>query len=224
MEGYRKILWKPKAGVNLGLKRYCNHKTSENISKRSLFPYCCFSSFLWFPLCWGFYWLPGFGTMSQCQSQPPSLHYFIQAKFPDWEWHLSPKSVFQGKMAWLPLIGSGTHIWCNQVGQVTSVTLESWQLEVCACGWWQALLREVCGLSRPSRPSLLKVDKNLIITESIELGSQLNVGMRDMEKLEMTLRVLCWGTKRTIELVNSGGWGSLWKNNVMKRSFMSRKT
>lgn len=37
---------------------------------------------------------------------------------------------------------------------------------------------------------LLKVAKNLIIIESIELGDQLNMGMREEEKLERTHRVL----------------------------------
>ena len=58
------------------------------------------------------------------------------------------------------------------------------------------MLREACGLSRHSKPCLLEVDKNLIITESTELGDQLNVGVRGKEKWEMTLRVLCWGRKR----------------------------
>ena len=37
---------------------------------------------------------------------------------------------------------------------------------------------------------LLKVAKNLIIIESIELGDQLNMGMREEEKLERTHRGL----------------------------------
>lgn len=49
----------------------------------------------------------------------------------------------------------------------------------------------MCGLSGHSKLCLLKVDKGLIIIESIELGDQLNVGMREKEKLEKTPRVLC---------------------------------
>ena len=80
--------------------------------------------------------------------------------------------------------------------------------------WRQALVREECG---PSRHSTLSSEsgEDLIIIESIEPGDQLNVGMRQKEKLEMTPRVLHWWTIRTMDSNPSigspqsrGWWGS----------------
>lgn len=222
--------------MNLGLKRSVTGKAIWNTGKQSLFLslssslYGCFSSFLWFPLCWCFCWLPctwHHVTTPQCPPQPPSLHHSVQAKDPEWEWHLSLKSVFQEKTPWLSLIGLGTQTWCNQLGQWPVSPYRHDSLWFLFCVWRQALLREVCGLSGHSKPCLLKVAKNLRIIESRELGDQLNVGMREKEKLEMTRSVhfqrwepFHWrGRQRML-----GERRSLWKNSVRKRPLVSRKS